>query len=366
MKRTAAAFVVVGLILAGCGDDDGGTVSGSASTSGTSSATGTRSQSGVAAPSGELGGYQPVSDVAQHAKVSEDVCDINALLDASPIDFAAVGAIYGEGKYSVEGDGSKRSLGEFARAARSGEELLGRYERHFGVGWLDAFVSAAIGGTGAFAGEADAVRRQGVQKGTRNQVLVAWVFHELDAAVEKAKNGNFDAATGAPHNWDEVRAYYHGEKPECAPYATADERGAEFGTGSALNEAILADMRRGLDALQAKDAEGAAKARDEVVRKITITYVQSAIKYSANIDAALEQGKMDEARIYQAEGWAYFRVIEPLVAGVDAAVARTVADVFDLEASPAQGSGERVAGALAKAYEGLGIRTSEVGKYHAS
>jgi cation diffusion facilitator family transporter len=83
-------------------------------------------------------------------------------------------------------------------------------------------------------------------------------IHELDAAVEKAKKGDFANETGAPHNWDEARAYYHGERPECAPYATSEERGREFGTGSAVNQAILAAMKRGLAALEAKDAAGAA------------------------------------------------------------------------------------------------------------
>jgi hypothetical protein len=317
-------------------------------------------------PSGSLGGYHPVSDVAQHAKVSADVCDINALLDASPIDFAAVGAIYRQGRYSAEAGGSKRTLAKFASESRSSEDLLGSYERYLGAGWLDAFVSGAIDGTGPFAGEADLVRRQGVQKGVRNQVLVAWVFHELDAAVDKANKGDFVEKTGAPHNWDEARAYYHGEKPECAPYATAEERGREFGTGSAVNQAILAAMNRGLAALKAKDAAVVAKARDEVVRQITITYLQSAIKYAAQIDADLAQGKADDARVWQAEGWAYFRVIEPLVARANTAVARAVVDVFDLKAKPASGSGDKVAGALAKAYEAFGIRASEVGTYRAS
>jgi len=359
MKKTTAALVALGLVVAGWGDDGGTTKAGAAPAS-------TTTTEPPVTPSGALGGYQPVSDVGQHAKMSADVCDINALLDARPIDFTAIGVIYRDGRHSTEANGSKRTLGKFAREPRSTEDLLGRYERHLGAGWLDAFASAALGGTSAFAGEPDLVRRQGVQKGARDQVLVAWAFHELDAAVDKATKNNFANATGAPHNWDEARAYYYGEKPECTPYATAEERGREFGTGSAVNERILAAMHQGLKALLAKDATGAAKARDEVVRNITITYIQSAIKYSTEIDAALAQGKTDDARVWQAEGWAYFRVIEPLVAGVNTGAARDVTGVFDLEAKPAQGSGEKVASALARAYEALKIRPSEVGQYHVS
>jgi hypothetical protein len=354
MTKTTA-LLALALATPGRGDAGSSTQSGAASASSATEA--------PATPSGALGGYQPVSDVSQHAKMSLDMCDVNSLLDTNPIDFAAIGVIYRDGRHSSEASGAKRTFGKFAREPRSAEKLLSRYERHMGVGWLDAFASAALGGTGSFAGEPDLVRRQGVQKSLRDQVLVAWAFHELDAAVDKATTGSFAAATGVPHNWDEARAYYHGEKPACAPYNTAEERGREFGTGSAVNQAILAALDQGLKALMAKDATGAAKARDEVVRQVAITYIQSAIKYSAEIDSALANGKTDDARIWQAEGWAYFRVIEPLIAEVDPGSARAVTAVFDLATKPAQGSGERVSSALAKTYAALKISPSEVGQY---
>lgn len=315
--------------------------------------------------SGAIGGYQPVSDVGQHARMSADVCAINTFLDAKPIDWAAINMVYRAGKYSAEGNGSKRTFGKFARDPRSTEYVLGRYERHFGAGWLDTFASAAINGTGPFAREDDLVRRQGAQKAVRDQMLVAWTFHELDASVAKATRGDFDPYTGAPHNWDEARAYYHGEKPECAPFATSDERGREFGTASAVNARILTAMRQGLEALLAKDVSGATKARDEIVRNITITYVQSAIKYATVMNTALAGGKTDDARIFQAEGWAYFRVIEPLVAERDAGAARAVSRVFDLGHRPAGGAGETVEKALSTVYTSLGITRSEIGVYRA-
>jgi hypothetical protein len=304
--------------------------------------------------------------VREHARISADVCDINKLLDARPVDFAAIALIYRDGKYSTEQNGSKRTLRNFARETRSTEHLLGRYERYLGQGWLDTFTDAAISEKGAFAGETHLVRRQGIQKGVRDQVLVAWTFHELDAALSKASKGDFAPDTGAPHNWDEARAYYHGERPECAPHATAEERGREFGTASSVNDGILVAMQRGLKALQARDTIGATKARDEIVRLVLITYIQSAIKYSAAIDVAVAQDKTDEARVWQSEGWAYFRVIEPLVADGNSGVARAVSGVLNLEAKPAKGSGEKVARAFAEAYDALKIRPAEVGQYRAS
>ena len=74
------------------------------------------------------------------------------------------------------------------------------------------------------------MRRQGIQKGVQNQILIAWVLHELDAALVKVVGpGNVIPESGAPHAVDEAWAFYHGEKPDCSPYATADRRGADFG-----------------------------------------------------------------------------------------------------------------------------------------
>jgi hypothetical protein len=316
-------------------------------------------------PSAELGGYKPVSDVAQHARMSLDICDIGTLLEARPIDYASIGTLYRDGRHSTEGDGSKRTLAEFARGSRATEHLLSRYERHFGSSWIDGFARSALEGTGSFTGEADHVRQQTIRIATRDQVLVGWAFHELDAAVDKAMKGNFAIDTGAPHNWDEVRAYYYGVKPECSSHATAEERGREFGTKSAVSERILTAMNQGLKALLAHDAGAAARARDEIVRNILITYIQSAIKSATHVDAAIREGKKDAARAWQAAGLAYFRVIEPLVAGANPRSARAVSAVFDLTKAPGEGAGAAVDRAFADAYDALGIRPSEVGQYAA-
>ncbi|MEW6475976.1 MAG: FEA1-related lipoprotein [Actinomycetota bacterium] len=350
--RALAALAAMGLVLAGCSDGEVKPAGASATTTTTEPAV---------TPSGPIGGYQPVSDVAQHARLSLDVCEIHRLLDSSPVDFAAVAAIYRQGRFSDEKEGVKRTLGRFAGEARSSEDTLGRYERYLGGGWLNAFVGDAIDGVGAFAGAPEAVRRQAVRIGVRDQILVAWVLHELDAAVEKAAKGSFTKKSGAPHNWDEVWAYYHGEKPECAPFATANAHGEDFGVGTLINRRLLLTMKDGLQALLGKSALGARTARDDVMRDLTVSYVQAVIKSAAEIDTALARGQADEARIRQAEGWAYYRVIEPLVARANTTAARRVADVFNLATKPAPGSATKVTAALSTAYGPLRISPSDVG-----
>jgi hypothetical protein len=357
MKKTVAtltALAAAGLLLAGCSD-------GKVKPAGAAPTTTTTEP--AVTPSGALGGYQPVSDVAGHARMSLDLCEINRLLDSRPADFAGVAAIYRQGKFSDESEGVKRTLGKSASESRAAEDTLGRYERYLGVGWLNAFVGDAIDGVDAFAGASEAVRREAVRIGVRDQIMVAWALHELDAAVDKAAKGSFTKKSGAPHNWDEVWAYYHGEKPECGPFATANARGEEFGVGTLINRRLLLSMKDGLKALvESKSASAARKIRDDVMRDITITYVQSVIRSASGIDAALAQGKADEARLRQAEGWAYYRVIEPLIAKANTTTAQTLAGIFDLTSKPADGSAAKVTSALSSAYDALRISPSDVGQ----
>jgi hypothetical protein len=348
----AAGLAAAALLLAGC--DDGQVKAAGASPT-------TTTTEPAVTPSGAIGGYQPASDVAQHARMSLDLCEINRLLDARPVDFGAVATIYREGKFSDEKEGVKRSLGKFASEPRSSEDTLGRYERYLGKGWLNAFVGDAIDGVGPFAGASEVVRREAVRIGVRDQIMVAWALHELDAAIEKAAKGSFTKKSGAPHNWDEVWAYYRGEKPECGPFATADSHGEAFGVGTLINRRLELTMKDGLKALVGKTALGARTARDDITRDLTISYVQAVIKSATELDAALARGKADEARVHQAEGLAYLRVIEPLIAKANTTAARTVAGVFDPASKPAPGSASKVTAALSGAYEALRISASDVG-----
>jgi hypothetical protein len=356
MKRTVvgvAVLAAMALSLSGCTD---GTVKPAGA-----SPTTTTTEPAVT-PSGALGGYQPVSDVAQHARMSLDVCEINRLLDARPVDFAGVAAVYRQGRFSDESEAAKRTLGKFASGSRQSEDTLGRYERYLGHGWLNAFVGDAIDGVGAFAGAPEAVRREAVRIGVRDQIMVAWALHELDAAVDKAAKGSFTKKSGAPHNWDEAWAYLHGEKPECSPFATAQQSEQELGVGTLITRRLRLFSKDGLKALVDKKALGARTARDQIVRDITISYVQSAILAASKIDAALAQGKAEEARVAQVQGWAYYRVIEPLIARANTTAAKAVAGVFDLGAKPAPGSAGKVTAAFSSAYGPIGIAPADVGE----
>lgn len=380
MKRHLMPLLVAGAVLvAACGSDDGATVrdlgesesgSGSGAASGSGSASGSASapaSGSASAPTageeaGEDGGYEYASDVSAHRLVTEDVCRINELLDEDPIDFDAVADVYREGGSSVNADGSVRTLAGFAAAT----DRLHGVDDYYGTETpLDDWVTSALDGTGIFEGQSDAVRRQGAQKGIQNQIMIAWVVHELETALAKAADGDLEPASGAPHNWDEAWAFYHGAEPGCAPYATANSRAGNFGTTGAdgetaqANEAILAAMIAGRDALLAGDREGAQAAAAEVGRNVVITYSQAAIRYATLAVEDVEAG--DDPLEHVVEGLAFFRVIEPIVGPAGADV-DTIDAIFDLDAPAQNGGGDEVRAALQPAWDVLGITADDIGE----
>lgn len=337
-----------------------GSTSASASSSGSASAPASTGETTLGAADG---GYEYASNVDAHRMVVADLCPIGDLLDAG--EFDSVATIYTEGGSSVNSDGSVRTIAGFATATERGHGLAEFYGTDTP---LDDFITDAFDGTGVFEGLGDGARSQGVEKGMRNQVMVAWLVHELEAALTKAADGNFDIDEGAVHNWDEGWAFYHGVEPGCAPYATGNSRAGNFGTLAAdgetaqANEAIEAAMIEGRDALLAEDAEGAQAATDEVMRNLVVIYSQATIRYASVVEGDLADGDDAAAEAHQAEGLAFFRVIEAYVADAGADV-DAINAVYDLAAGPgANGFGDEVRAALEPAWASLGIDAADIGE----
>ena len=358
----ALTFVAVA-----CGDDgasvrevgsassSSGSGSGSASASASASSSASSSSSGSASASSSApggagvtadassgdGGYEYASNVDNHRLLVLDMCDMNELLGDSPIDFDAVDDIYRNGKNALKADGSFRTLAGFASA----EDKKHAHDDYYGApGSLDVFITSALEGTGMFEGESDAVRKQGVQKGMQNQALVAYAVHELNSALAKAGEGNFE---GAVHNWDEAWAFYHGANGSCGPYGTANKRGGNFGTVGSdgetarANEAILDAMIAGRDSLLRGNTSGAESALNLVKRGVVITYSQAVIRYATKVAVDLEAGDTDKARVHQAEGLAFWRVLEPEIGSLGEGFKSTVDTLnsaYLLENEPGSGA----------------------------
>ena len=218
-----------------------------------------------------------------------------------------------------------------------------------------------------FAGESDGVRKQGVQKGMQNQALLAYVTHEVNSAVAKAGDGNW---AGAVHNWDEGWAFYHGAQGNCGPYGTANKRGGNFGTMGSdgetaqANEAVLSAMIAGRDALLRGNLGGAEAAVALVKRGVVISYSQAVIRYAVKVEADLAAGDMAKARIHQAEGYAFWRVLEPELGatGMFAETIETLNSAYELDNEPGSGpSSDDIRTALYPVWGLLQISQDEIG-----
>ena len=119
------------------------------------------------------GGYTYASNVDEHRKVVEDVCEIKEAPEAH--DWDEVNEHYTAPSHS------SKVLHDFASATGKKHGYAPYYTSTDTP--MDDFVSAAIGGTGMFSGESSSVREQAVEKGVQNWIMVAYAVHELNAAM---------------------------------------------------------------------------------------------------------------------------------------------------------------------------------------
>ena len=256
------------------------------------------------------GGYTYASNVDNHRSLMKDLCDIKTA--ASAFDWATAKDIYQNGKNAQKSDDSYRTLAGFAAADGKNHG----YDDYYNMsGSVDSHIMAAMDGTGDFAGASDTVRYQGIAKLTVNMGMVAYTIHELNSAIAKADAGNVDNDSGAPHNWDEGWAFFHGPDEDygCSPAKVMEKRAGDFGTTNSDGVANTfvateAAMVAGLAALQASDSAGYTAAADTVVKNLVITYSQAVLKYTSKMDSNTTAEK------YQAEGYAFWKAIEAYVA----------------------------------------------------
>ena len=92
-----------------------------------------------------------------------------------------------------------------------------------------------------------------------------------------------------------------------------------------------------------------------------VIYSQAAIRYASLIEGDLADGNDAKAKEHQAEGLAFFRVIEATVAPEGADI-DAINDIFDLANEPgANGYGDEVRAALQPAWDALGITADDIG-----
>ena len=121
-------------------------------------------------------------------------------------------------------------------------------------------------------------------------------------------------------------------------------------------------MIDGRDALLAEDVAGAEAAAEEAVRGLAITYSQASLRYAQLVENDLAENDVETARIHQAEGLAFSRVLAPQLADAGADM-DTILGTFALSNEPAEGWYVIIEEALAPAWDSLGIdRDTDIGQ----
>ena len=184
----------------------------------------------------------------------------------------------------------------------------------------DDIVSAALAGTGAYAGKKDILRKEVAVKSSAYNVAGMYAIHEMEDAIVDCRTGN--AATpvvpdGGVHAWDEAVAFYAGSLEGTAAggntagvmfYRLAEKRCANYGTCtgpggmSKVNANIMAAFDAGKAALLVGNCAGGAVQMDIIKKQMLVPLVQGTLRYAYKADPV---NKDPEPAKEIGEGWAF-------------------------------------------------------------
>ncbi|WIA14465.1 hypothetical protein OEZ85_002990 [Tetradesmus obliquus] len=313
-------------------------------------------------------GYTFGSKVGGYLRLSTDICDIKSTIGTSDNPpYAEARKIYLDGKNSYKNDGTIRTLRELATKSYAGEPVFDMYAEYFGTAaFLDQPVSFA------FAGDAPYLtvpqRNETIVKGLESALQTVYLLHELDEAADKIRDRKLSAADGAPHNIDETWAIYVGERPDCSLWGASHKRAREFGTmqdcnTSKVNAAMLAAHRAMYKAASDGDLAAFNAQVAEVQRLFLITYIQATLKYAELMDRAVAAKDQETLQADQAEGYMFFRTIEPFIARANNRSAEAIANVLRPGNPAPPNTLAIVRPALEATYGRLGITPADIGTF---
>jgi len=289
--------------------------------------------------------YTPVSNVDGYFNLSLDLHDIKGLITAG--DWVGAVAIYEDGKNSLHGDNTRRSLRSLATSKSvlaifpNGEQIYGNPQ------FLDAHIQIGLNGTGRAAELPDGARRQLVDKGIQT-VLYAKALQKIESARTKTAAGNTDDNSGAPHAVDEAAATYLGAVNEegiraFSLSATARSREGNFGLEGKLDVPLQIEFASLQQAARDGDLAVFEAAEAKVRGNLNAIFYLATLRYTqSTLDASIA-----ERPIPMSEGWAFYQAIRGSVAQSSPETADRINELFS-------GTSESVPDSIIpEVYEGL-------------
>lgn len=266
-----------------------------------------------------------------------------------------------------------RTLAGFSTAAQAkmgGQQFYMVYRAYYNDGdYAHQFVTAALDGTGVFAGKDAASRVEYAKKGSAYMNVWMYVIREMEDAIMDCKNDCINCNDDPVHAWDEAVAFYAGSLEGSTGnsagkllYRLAEKRCGDFGTCtgfsgiSAVNAQMVLQFKLGQTALLRGRCVDAVPIKQRVVELMSVALIQGALRYAYKVDQ-LQGGSKEKA-----EGAAFSAAILPRVAACDRSAAVLVSDNMKIDSASPMGSGfEAVKKAFESTYACMGITCKDVG-----
>jgi hypothetical protein len=254
--------------------------------------------------------YMPFTNREIYQRIASDYQEIVALTDqvltGQPLPAAEILAVYEEAKIARIGN-SARILRDFAREPARATELPEAAAFYGSATFLDDPVIDAILGIGSADGYSPAQRRQAIQKGVLS-IIYHWSWHYMVEARSTLNPGPVDEAwaiyMGLPVD---------GTFPNSLS-ATARSREDNFNRRGAVDAALREAMSRAQRAAADKNADAYAAAEREVASRFNTIFYLGTVRSLNEPFRSVTQGSADAAPAQLAEGLAFYRTIQPIVA----------------------------------------------------
>jgi hypothetical protein len=155
------------------------------------------------------------------------------------------------------------------------------------------YVTAALAGSGAFAGKATIARVEGAKKGSAYMNVWMYVIREFEDAINDCKAGCVKCNDDPVHAWDEGVAFYTGSlqgtdgsgsgkmlyalaNKRCANFKTCGTAGTSTTGNSKVNQDIMTFFKQGQAALLAGECTKVGPIRDSIIKLMTVPLIQGA------------------------------------------------------------------------------------------
>ncbi len=277
--------------------------------------------------------YVPVGNQDLNLGVGADLRDMRALMGLAatdqPVDWAAVTAIYTNGKNQVRPDGTVRSSASLVTPAAIAV-FPDAAQVYGSATFIDQTIRDGLAGTGRAAGLSDNSRRQIVDEGM--QVLMyAKVMEGLAAAKPLVASGGVEASAPIDAGWAMMAGIADSNlNRNNGLLATALTREEDFGAQGVL----LGPMQARLS-----DAAAAAQLKDTVLfdrSSATARGFLNSVFYlgtlrAVNLLATDQQASIRE--LHLAQGWTYYQAIRATVASASASGAQELETLLSRDAA---------------------------------